>query len=105
MQRRKTLARRGEEIGLKAPSQPTGTFSRDCCAGAAGAPILDVSPGTVSGKRSPLNARSTSGGFTVNKPLPGADANEIKLAVKIATAATAARTNQIGRIEAHSDDS
>jgi hypothetical protein len=102
VQRRNTVARSGEEIGLNAPSQPTGTFPRVCCAGDAGVPILSAL--TAGGGRSPLNVRSTVGGFIVNKPVLGNDGKELKLAAKSAATTAAPRTNKIGRIEVHSDD-
>jgi hypothetical protein len=98
------LARSGVAIGLKAPSQPIGTLSRDCCRRDAGALVIGEPAGAVNGKRSPLDARSTAGEFTVNKPAPGNDGNEIKLTA-ISAAAAAARTTKMGRIEIHSDDS
>jgi hypothetical protein len=61
VQRRKIVANRGAEIGLKAASHPTGIFAcgRDC-GGATGDPgsgeFVTAAPG---GKRSPLNVRST----------------------------------------------
>jgi hypothetical protein len=79
VQRRKTLARNGVAIGLKAPTQPSRTFSRDCRRDEAGAPLTGEPAGAVNGRRSPLNVRSTIGEFTVNNPAPGNDGNEIKL--------------------------
>src|SRR3974377_59763 len=56
-QRRKTFARRGDEIGLKALSQPTGTRARDCDCSGAGDP--NPRRQAAGWGRSPLSARFT----------------------------------------------
>jgi len=113
MQRRKTFASRGEEIGLKAESQPRGTFSRARDgAGDTGNPssCARSAIGSASGKRSPFNARFTvTAGCKVNHPLAGFghEGNEIKLAANNATDTPAERTNRdmrIGRSPKHRHD-
>jgi hypothetical protein len=101
VQRRKTCANCGEEIGLKALSHPTGTLTRDCaCPGDAGNPSLcGKAVGSTSGRRSPLSARFTEiSGLNANTPVLGNDGKEIKLAVNNATSTPITRTNEILRI-------
>ena len=69
-QRRKTFAKRGEEIGLKEVSQPTGTRARDCSGVTGGRNSCCQAVGFTVGRRSPLSARSTeAAGVELNPPV------------------------------------
>ena len=102
VQRRKTFARRGAEIGLKAGSHPTGIFSNRACSGLAGDPNwCDLLIGVKSGKRSPLSVRSTlTGGAVVSHSGAefGMEGNAIKLAAPKASATLVKRTKKRTRI-------
>ena len=91
MQRRKTCAKSGEEIGLKARSQPKGICARErACTGAPGASAPCSSGQTVGreiGSRSPLRVRLTdSAGEVAGKAAPVVGiGNEINPAVNNAS--------------------
>jgi|ERR1700722_6329491 hypothetical protein len=100
-QRPNTLARRGDEIGLKARSQPTGIAARDCA-------VDNVIPGlsacAVSGRRSPLRLRSTeTGDMRENRPLLEKDGIEKKLAAATAKTKATVRTLKIRPIGPSAD--
>jgi hypothetical protein len=101
MQRRKICASRGEEIGLKAASHPTGTFSRDRVGGGdTGNPSSSGrGPGIVTGRRSPLSVRSiVVPGPGDRHPAAGLEGNEKKVAANRASAVVATRTTDMPRI-------
>ena|SRR5208282_389782 len=101
-QRWKTFAMRGEEIGLKAVSHPSGTRARDCDrTGAADGPkSCCQAVGLAARSRWPFRARFTDiAGVEVNPvPVVENDGKETRLAVSnmSATAATRTRNNMVG---------
>jgi len=101
-QRRKTFAKRGEETGLKALSQPTGTRACDCdCSGATrGGNSCCQAIGFAVGRRSPLSARFTEAtGMEVNPtPVVDNEGKETRLAVTNANATAATRNDHMLRI-------
>jgi hypothetical protein len=99
-QRRKTFAKRGEEIGLKALSQPTGTRARDCSGVTGGRNSSCQAVGFAAGRRSPLSARFTEAAGVELNPTPVVDneGKETRLAVTNANATTATRNDHMLRI-------
>ena len=102
-QRRKTFAKRGEEIGLKVLSQPTGTRARDCdCSGVMGGrnSCCQAVGFAVLGSRSPLSARFTAvAGVELNPTLVvDNEGKETRLAVTNANATAATRNDHMLRI-------
>ncbi len=98
-QRRKTFAKRGEEIGLKAVSQPTGTRARDCSGVTGGRNSCCQAVGFTVGRRSPLSARSTeAAGVELNPPVVDNEGKETRLAVTNANATAAIRNDHMLRI-------
>src|SRR5262249_3149577 len=97
-----TLASRGEEIWLKARSQPTGIFSRGDGAGCTGSSVL--STGAESGRRSPFNVRSTDPeDVKERKPVLGKDGKARKLATKRPETTAATGTNRMRPIGRSAD--
>jgi hypothetical protein len=103
MQRRKTFAKCGEEIGLKAASHPIGIRARGGDgAGKTGIPnsrcqTVDFAGGC----RSPLRTRFTDiAAGVLNNPAPvvGNDGNETRPAMNKASATPAKRTDNMARI-------
>ncbi len=98
-QRRKTFAKRGEEIGLKEVSQPTGTRARDCdCSGVTGGRnSCCQAVGFAVGRRSPLSARFTDAAGVELNPTPVVDneGKETRLAVTNANATAATRNDHM----------
>jgi len=98
-QRRKTFAKRGEEIGLKEVSQPTGTRARDCSGVTGGRNSCCQAVGFTVGRRSPLSARSTeAAGVELNPPVVDNEGKETRLAVTNANATAATRNDHMLRI-------
>ena len=101
-QRRKTFARPGEETGLKALSQPSGTRARDCdCRGATGGRnSCCQTVGFAVGSRSPFSAWFTElAGVEVNPaPVVEYDGKDTRLAAPNENATAATRTDHMLRI-------
>ncbi len=99
-QRWKTFAKRGEEIGLKAVSQPTGTRARDCSGVTGGRNSCCQAVGFTLGRRSPLSARFTEAAGVELNPAPVVDneGKETRLAVTNANATAATRNDHMLRI-------
>jgi hypothetical protein len=101
-QRRKTFAKLGEETGLKALSQPSGTRARDCdCSGATGGRnSCRKAVGFAVGRRSPFSARFTEAAGVELNPTPVVDneGKETRLAATSANATAATRKDHILRI-------
>ena len=99
-QRRKTFAKRGEETGLKALSQPTGTRARDCSGVTGGRNSCCQAVGFTVGRRSPLSARFTEAAGVELNPAPVVDneGKETRLAVTNANATAATRNDHMLRI-------
>ncbi len=96
-QRRKTSAKRGEETGLKAVSQPTGTRARDCSGATGGRNSCCQAVGFAVGRRSPLSARFTeAAGVELNPTLVvDNEGKETRLAVTNANATAATRNDHM----------
>jgi hypothetical protein len=99
-QRRKTFAKRGEEIGLKEVSQPTGTRARDCSGVTGGRNSCCQAVGVTVGRRSPLSARFTESAGVELNPAPVVDneGKETRLAATNANATAATRNDHMLRI-------
>jgi hypothetical protein len=99
-QRRKTFAKRGEETGLKALSQPTGTRARDCSGVTGGRNSCCQAVGFTVGRRSPLSARFTEAAGVELNPTPVVDneGKETRLAATSANATAATRKDHMLRI-------
>jgi hypothetical protein len=99
-QRRKTFAKRGEEIGLKEVSQPTGTRARDCSGVTGGRNSCCQAVGVTVGRRSPLSARFTEAAGVELNPAPVVDneGKETRLAATNANATAATRNDHMLRI-------
>lgn len=99
-QRRKTFAKRGEEIGLNEVSQPTGTRARDCSGVTGGRNSCCQAVGFTAARRSPLSARFTEAAGVELNPMPVVDneGKDTRLAVTNANAIAATRKDHIVRI-------
>jgi len=97
-QRWKTFAKRGEEIGLKEVSQPTGTRARDCSGVTGGRNSCCQAVGVTVGRRSPLSARFTEAAGVELNPVVDNEGKETRLAATNANATAATRNDHMPRI-------